>query len=145
MWTSLIVIFLVFTLLGAVAEHLSYYFSSGPPKVLANAVVTGFPLYGIGAVLVWWLHKYVVQAPLMMQFLLYGTVLSALELGAGVIVGAGPNSYDKHGGIISWDYSHNFGNLLGIIDVYHFFVFGVLGVATAYAADWIDDKVNQCN
>lgn len=45
---NFIISFMVYSYFGATLEHLSYFFSKNK-KTLSNPIITGFPLYGIGA------------------------------------------------------------------------------------------------
>jgi len=94
-----VIIFLVFSYLGATLEHLSYYASKKSSKLLANPIITGFPLYGLGAFAVVATNKLLnpITKNIVLHSLAYGAVLSALELGAGVVVGAGPTSRNAAG------------------------------------------------
>jgi len=110
-------------------EHISYYLR-GPhskPKALANPVITGFPLYGIGAYLVIILDQVMTSVNILIKFIAFGLVLSILEYITGLYVGAGPHS-SKGDMVDSWDYSKEPYNLHGIIDLKHFFLWGFLGL-----------------
>lgn len=144
-----VILFLLYSFAGAVLEHVSYYASelmdpTAPKKLLANPIITGFPLYGLGAYGVVALYQLLFRnalstvSMLMLEFLTYGSALTALEYGAGRYVGAGTR--DKSGlqcvdtrgrpqrVIGSWDYTASAYNLGGIIDVRHFIAFGLLGL-----------------
>lgn len=122
--------FLIYSYLGATIEHISYYIGSFNndyiPKSLGNPIITGFPLYGIGAYLVILAHSQIKQSNILIQFLIYGLVLSILEYLIGMYVGAGPNSYDNEM-ISAWDYSEEKYNIGGKISLRHFVSWGILG------------------
>lgn len=130
-----IVLFLVFSYLGATIEHISYYLSkvfSEQPKIkaLANPIITGFPLYGICAYFViivdTLLEKYHVNH-LLIKFAVFGLVITLIEYLAGVYVGAGQ---DSHVGnlIDAWDYTDEPFNFQGKISLLHFISWGILGL-----------------
>ena len=132
--------FLAYSFLGATLEHVRYYAdsklnpSTHTPKALLNPIITGFPLYGLGAYGVATLHQNVgvKNTPLPVQFLAYASLRSLLEYGAGKYVGAGSKSYTRHGMVESWDYSKGKYNLGGIVSLKHFVGWGLLGLFVAH-------------
>jgi len=126
------VLFGTYTLLGAVSEHILYYLS-GVKKTLSNPVITGFPIYGIGGLTIYWIRniilRYIPTLPIYIEFLVYGVVLSSIEYISGKIVGAGSSSYVKGTSIVdSWDYSKNPINIQGVVDIQHFLLFSMAGL-----------------
>lgn len=132
--------FLVYSFLGASLEHVRYYAGrklnpqTHRPKALLNPIITGFPLYGVGALGIATLHNRVGlnKVPIPLQFLAYASVLSLFEYAVGKYVGAGPSSYTKQGMIESWDYSRSKFNLGGIVSLNHFIGWGLLGLSVAH-------------
>ena len=125
-----IIAFAIYSYAGATMEHLRYFFSNGPKKELSNPIITGFPLYGIGAYLVIIFNDLLNKSGIeniIVKFAVFGAVLSVLEYIVGLIVGAGKNSY-KNGMVVSWDYSHEPFNINGIISLNHFFLWGIVGI-----------------
>ena len=149
----LTVLFLFYTFAGAVAEHLSYFIGKlfnpqAPNKALSNPIITGFPLYGIGALIILWLRGIVVayQIPVVLEFLLYATALEFLEAGTGLIVRAGSRSYEMCEGqrcVSSWDYSDGKWNILGIVDLRHFLLFGFAGMIVSRANPYVQNRVEK--
>ena len=108
-------------------EHISYHFSD-EEKILNNPIITGFPIYGIGGLIIIYLNYYLKTNNVFIIFLLSAILLTLAELITGYIVKAGELGENrKDGKIISWDYSKNFLNYKGIIDLKHFIGFGILG------------------
>lgn len=116
--------FIIYSYLGATLEHMSYYISP-KEKLLANPIITGFPLYGLGAFLIIYLQ----QSNVVTSFLVYGFVLSFIEYMVGLHVGAGTRR--KSGEIESWDYTGEPFNIRGIISLRHFITWGTLGLIVA--------------
>lgn len=143
---TLAALFMLYSFGGATLEHASYcYDKYGPCKTLCNPIITGFPLYGVGALLVIYLdyklfaHR---RAPLLLKFAVFATVLTALEYVVGRVVGAGPKSYDDKGNVIAWDYSKERFNYQGVITLRHFISWGVLGVVVSETYPWLRRKVS---
>jgi uncharacterized membrane protein len=135
----LIVLFLFYSILGTAIEHVSYTAEqlldpvNAPQKAWINPVMTGFPLYGLGALLIICIKKTLIdryQLGAGVEFGVYSISLTLLELLAGIYVGAGKDSYID-GKVESWDYSNNWLNYDGKIDVYHAIAFGLLGMFVA--------------
>lgn len=120
-------LFLIYSYLGATLEHLSYFFGNDKPKALTNPIITGFPLYGTGALIILLLAEKMQNVHWSLQFLVYGFVMSLFEYIIGKIVGAGEKSY-KNGMVWSWDYSNEKYNYEGIISLRHFVCWGILGL-----------------
>lgn len=143
---SLALLFVTYSVLGAVTEHLSYNVlqpvrckvngNECRQKLLANPILTGFPIYGIGALLVIGLNRCLQQplgkmhpvGKLVFDFLFYGTLLTALEYVAGLLVGAGPKARRDNGLIHSWDYSEEPFNYRGIVNLRCSFGFALFAV-----------------
>lgn len=138
-----VIIFLIYSFIGAIFEHLSYWTAmksdpDAPAKALANPVITGFPLYGVGAYIVVALSKYIVKPyglPMVAEMLLYAVVLSFIEGMTGEYVGAGGSSYKKDACgkdmVWSWDYSENKYNVFGVTDIRHAISFALIGLVIA--------------
>lgn len=123
-----VTMFVIYTVFGAIAEHLAYYFSKRK-KQLKNPILTGFPIYGIGAYLVVFIYRnFTKNANWFVEFLIYGTILTILEYIFGKLMGAGKNAIDECGYVKTWDYSNHFLNFQGIIDLQHFVIFGIFGL-----------------
>lgn len=134
------VVFMIYSTFGAIFEHLMYGFSS-KTKVLANPVLTGFPLYGSGAYLIvslnYMMNNLNLPKPstlpgIVLRFLTFGIVLTTVEYAVGVYVGAGKNSKDENGNVHSWDYSNHKFNYKGIITPIHFVIWGILGLVLSH-------------
>lgn len=144
-----LVIFLIYTFFGAIAEHISYFIEGGKKKSLSNPIITGFPIYGLGALIVIWLRRLVIlyNIPLIVEFFIYGFALESLELASGLIVKAGSRSYEicDHGEecISSWDYSQSKWNIYGIIDLRHFFLFSISGMIVSRITPYIEEYVQR--
>jgi len=118
-------IFLVYCFFGAIGEHLSYFFSK-KKKLLLNPIIEGFPLYGIGAYLAIWLHRSILyKFHPVIEIIIYGVIISAIEYAVGSVFRAGPNSYNGHGEILWWDYTGTFLNINGIVNFRHFIMYGI--------------------
>ena len=120
-----------------VQETLEEHAYDTPTKALANPVITGFPIYGLGCFLLLLQRQLLVQAFrgkihwtvwTLLEFLSSAVLLASWEYAVGVYVGAGPDSYDQDGNVISWDYSDRFCNLHGKTDLQHAILFGVAEV-----------------
>lgn len=109
---------MVYSYLGATLEHVSYSLKKRR-KALVNPIITGFPLYGIGAFIVIGVHSKL-QLGLVGSFLLYGTLLTLLEYLVGkYLTDAGTTAPD--GLINSWNYNGH------IVSPLHFMIWGILG------------------
>ena len=128
MWINIIT-FLIYSYLGATLEHLSYYFSNRK-KLLANPIITGFPIYGLGAHLIIYLHEWLNQYTThqLAHFMAYGAIASIFEYMIGWWVGAGRQSRDRQGNVVSWDYTNEPYNLHGLASLRHFVSWGLLGL-----------------
>lgn len=138
-----IIAFTAYSLGGAILEHMSYAVARlrTPPhiyraKALLNPILTGFPLYGIGAYSVVALHNTlgVKRAPWPVQFVAYAAALSALEYAVGRwVVGAGStgnNNMTASGMIESWDYGG--GSIVSIVSPRHFVQWGILAMLVTH-------------
>ena len=149
-----IILFMFYSLLGAMVEHIMYYFGSlldptTPGKAMANPILTGFPIYGIGAFSVAAMKYNIVDRFKMSigtEFLLYAFVLMGMEAITGKIVGAGSTSYvkDSQGRnlVWSWDYSKNNYNLGGIVDPMHSIAFAIVGLIVARVHPVLEEKLS---
>jgi len=139
-----IIAFFIYSYVGATLEHLSYYGqklfnpSKYLPKCLSNSVITGFPLYGIGAFVVVGIHHFVKDIPLALQFFVYGAVLSAMEFTVGCFVGAGCT---VDGTVPAWDYTDQPYNIGGKISLRHFISWGLLGILVSWLHPVIVRKI----
>jgi len=106
-------------------------------KTLENPIMTGFPLYGLGGLLIYYIYnKYLQEYHWIILFLIFGSMISLIEYIVGkYIVDAGKNSfeptlYGKYNGDIvkSWNYSDEPFNYQGIISLRHFISWGILGL-----------------
>ncbi len=115
--------FMVYSYLGATLEHIRYFFSH-ERKTLANPIITGFPLYGVGAFIVIGVHSKL-QLGFVGSFILYACLLTLLEYLVGkYITNAGTVSAD--GLVDSWNYNGS------IISPFHFIAWGLLGTLVTY-------------
>ena len=126
---TLFIIFWIYTLLGAILEHISYYigntFFNSKPKYLNNPILTGFPLYGLGGLWINYTYKkYLTGYNDIQLFFIFGTMITILEYVIGKMVGAGISDT----GVPSWDYSKEVFNFQGIISMRHFISWGLLGL-----------------
>lgn len=134
-----IILFMFYSLCGAILEHLLYFFSS-KRKILNNPILTGFPLYGIGAYLVIIIHRWIGhKLDIIVQFVLYAAILTYLEYTIGRMVGAG---HERGMYIKSWDYSNSKYNYKGIIDVNHFLLFGIAALIVVRVHPFLVKKAN---
>lgn len=79
------------------------------------------PLYGLGGFAILFVPEAVAGAPLPLLFLYYSVGFCALEYVAGVLILA------LRGSRI-WDYTDRYYNLHGHTDLFHFFLWGFVGV-----------------
>jgi uncharacterized membrane protein len=141
----LIIIFLIYTFFGAVFEHISYYignkFMNTKPKSLSNPIITGFPLYGLVGLLIYYIYKkYLQNTNKFTLFLIFGFIITIIEYIVGkYIVGAGING-DK---ISSWNYHKEPFNYEGIISLRHFITWGILGLIIIKVQPILENKL-QC-
>jgi uncharacterized membrane protein len=126
----ILIIFLIYTFFGAIFEHLSYYIGKqlfqSKEKYLSNPILTGFPLYGLGGLLIYYLYdKYFRSYSPITLFFVFGFILSSLEYLVGkYIVNAGKSNK----GVISWDYHDEPFNYEGIISLRHFIMWGIVSL-----------------
>ena len=137
------ILFFFYSFLGAVLEHISYY-GSDTKKELSNPIITGFPLYGFGALLIIFINEKLKvmgwENNLLIQFMFFGIALSVLEYIVGVYVGAGKDSY-QNGRVNAWDYSGEFMNIDGKISLRHFISWGILGIILVRLNNYLIKKV----
>ena len=133
-----IIAFLIYSYLGASFEHINYFFSNSK-KALSNPIITGFPLYGLGAYSIIITNNYLSNTNIFLKILIFALVLSIIELITGLYVGAGITN--STGIISSWDYSNEPYNYKGIIDIKHFIIWGLLGVIITYIHPIIIKKI----
>lgn len=125
--------FMVYSYLGATLEHIRYFLSH-ERKALANPIITGFPLYGVGAFIVIGVHSKV-QLGIVGSFLLYACLLTLLEYLVGkYITNAGKVSAD--GLVNSWNYNGR------IISPFHFIAWGLLGTLVTYIHPKLSHGIN---
>lgn len=127
---TFIIVFMIYSYIGASIEHIMYAIGEDK-KTLENIIITGFPLYGIGAYIVIFVNKYlkIYTDNIIIHCIIYGLLLSFLEYIVGkFIVGAGPDSYRDDGSIKSWDYSNKPFNFQGIVTLMHLVSWGILGI-----------------
>jgi uncharacterized membrane protein len=122
---------MIYTFAGAVAEHLSYW-AGGTHKTLSNPIITGFPLYGVGALIVYGIREGIKNLcpdlPIEIEMMLYGFSLVAFEALASEFVDAGHSIKCGDTEIVdSWDYSNSAYNIKGVVDLKHFIMFALLG------------------
>ena len=88
-----LIAFLIYSYIGANLEHISYFIESFSnnykPKILANPVITGFPLYGFGAYLLIIVNKILPIKNMLIKFIINGFILSTIEYLVGLLVNAG--------------------------------------------------------
>ncbi len=126
----ILIIFLIYTFFGAIFEHLSYYIGKqlfqSKEKYLSNPIITGFPLYGLGGLLIYYLYdNYFRSYSSFTLFFVFGFILSSLEYLVGkYIVDAGKTN----NGITSWDYTNEPFNYEGIISLRHFIMWGIISL-----------------
>lgn len=160
-----VIMFMIYSTAGAVIEHLLYFFSD-KRKAITNPILIGFPIYGIGAYLVVWINRLLAESRdegimgikdsgdsseetsleidnLVIEFMIYGLTLSAIEYAAGIFVGAGKNSYVDCGFVHSWDYSNQRFNLDGMVSLRNFVVFGLFGLLVTRLHPRIIEHVNK--
>ena len=135
---SNVIMFLIFGYLAAMIENASYIFSKGD-KLVSNVMVTGFPIFSIGAFSIIGVNRWL--KPLtknwIVHFLAYGSVATLIELVAGLLVNAGPDSANENGAHTTWDYSNQKFNYKGIISLKHFVAWGLLGIVAVKLYDWL--------
>lgn len=126
-----IIPFMIYSYLGASLEHISYYISKENKKLL-NPIITGFPLYGIGAYCVILINNILQKYNLnsLTRFLIYAILLTLIEYIVGKYVGAGKKN--ENGDIDAWDYTDQRFNYRGIISLKHFIAWGILGLCVEY-------------
>lgn len=47
---------MIYSTIGAILEHVSYFIISHKKKLVANPILEGFPMYGIGGLFLVWLN-----------------------------------------------------------------------------------------
>ena len=148
-----IIAFLIYSFFGAILEHMNYFITrllnpSKPYKALANPIITGFPLYAIGAYLAVSINNLFSNQNIIIRILLIAIALSVLEYLVGLYVGAGKGSYvyDSNGNrlIDSWDYSNKNYNIGGIISLDHFIIWGILGYIIITIHPKLINKLKGC-
>lgn len=141
-----ITMFMIYSTLGAILEQFLHVV--GPTKgfrKIRNPILTGFPLYGIGAYIIIGLHRaFVHKWNVVSQFVFFGLILSVIEYIAGKILGAGPENYlQEDGSLLYWDYTGRPLNIHGLVDLEHFVIYGVLGVIVGKIHPKIVNRVNR--
>jgi uncharacterized membrane protein len=143
-----VIMFAFYSVMGAVLEHL-VYFITGAKKRLANPILEGFPLYGIGAYICILIERQFLENgynPNSVElFIIFAVVLTLLEYIVGRIIGAG--KYNKHAndgcGTFAWDYRGRPYNFEGVIDLTHTILFGFLGLIVIKIHPKIVERVNR--
>lgn len=136
-------LFLFYSFLGAVGEHISYYVVR-KKKVLSNPIIEGFPIYGIGAYLAIYLNRlFTHKWHWIIEIIFFGFIISAIEYGIGFIGGAGANSYNGNGEVIWWDYTDTFLNINGIVNFRHFLTYGILAFVVTKIHPLLVERVNR--
>lgn len=138
--------FMFWSLLGAIVEHVFYAVGKKDGKrYMSNPVLTGFPLYGIIAYIVVFLHRmFIYKFSFVVQFFIYGVIISGLEYIIGKIVGAGPDHYHNGDGSIRWwNYSGKVLNFEGLVDLEHFLYYGVFGLVVSLIHPVVLERVNH--
>jgi len=135
-----LIVFMIYSYLGATLEHINYYIGricnpDTPYKALANPIITGFPIYGLAAYTIVILNNILTKqfniSNLVIHYVVYASVLTLIEYITGIYVNAGKKSY-VNGMINSWDYSNESYNIRGIISLRHFVSWGLLGLIVSY-------------
>ena len=140
-----IIIFLIYTFLGGVFEHFSYYignhYMNTKKKTLGNPIMTGFPLYGLGGLLIYYIYdKYLRGYHWIILFLIFGSIISLIEYIVGkYIVDAGQYNGDI---VKSWNYSDEPFNYQGIISLRHFISWGILGLIIIKVQPILEKKLD---
>jgi len=138
-----IIAFMIYSYLGASLEHISYFVDKSTQKMLANPIITGFPLYGGGAYLLILVNillaKFNIQN-ILLRMVIYGFTLSSLEYIVGCYVGAGKQS-NTNNKINAWDYSNEFMNIDGKVSLRHFISWSVLGLILSHIHPIIINKI----
>lgn len=145
-----IIMFMIYSTLGAIAEHLSYFFSN-KKKLVANPILPGFPLYGLGAYIAIIIDRNLKtdddeqELNIVVEFLLYAIVLTLSEYSVGRLVGAGRHHTLDNGDVVikTWSYQNTFLNIDGIINFRHFVIFGILGLIVVRIHKIIVPQVNK--
>lgn len=126
----LLILFLIYSFFGAIFEHLSYFIGKqlfySKEKYLSNPILTGFPIYGLGGLLIYYLYNnYFRSYSTVSLFFIFATILSSLEYFVGkYIVDAGKAT----NGITSWDYTNELFNYQDIISLRHFIMWGLISL-----------------
>ncbi len=140
------ILFMFYSFCGAMIEHMVYnipliFTGEKPQKALANPVITGFPLYAVGAYLIVFISQFVKNQNILIQYLIYAVALTLLEYLTGLYVGAGKNSYN--GDLVeAWDYSDRAFNFQGIITLKHTIFWGILGLIVSKLHPYLLKKVS---
>ena len=148
------IIFWVYSLGGSIVEHVAYFLGN-KRKAITNPILTGFPIYGLGAYFVIYINRAMKQAmdpegddpdkqpnPVI-EFLLYAFALTAIEYATGILLKAGKTSYVECGFIHGWDYSKDAYNLDGIVKLQNFIAFGVFGLLVTRIHPHLVKQVNK--
>lgn len=150
-WKTYAVIFMIYSTLGCIGEHLAYFVSSKNKRV-ENPIMAGFPIYGIGAyVIILSIRALKTIFPsangksildnIVFQFLFSAIILTMMEYAAGRLIGAGGLNGD--GTVNAWDYTGTFMNYRGIINLQHFLLHGILGIIVLKIHPYIVERVNR--
>ena len=157
-----IIIFFVYSYFGAVFEHISYYLDPDSKKLLQNPIIEGFPLYGMGALLIYLLIKLLNLnmteknsngdnitknniANIFSIFTVGAVIGTLIEYFVGMNVGAGEfsgiSAEEAKKGISSWDYRGEPYNYKGIISLRHFITWGLAGIFIAWFTPGVENEL----
>ena len=125
----------------ATFEHISYFMDPLHSKKLANPIIEGFPLYGLGGLFLYSVFKYLQLDPSKANDAIAIALISAifgtsLEFIVGYFVGAGEFSTQTKEdaakyGINSWDYGGEPYSYRGVISARHALYWTICGLALA--------------
>lgn len=141
----IVIIFLIYTFFGAIFEHISYYvgnnFFKTKQKTLSNPIITGFPLYGLGGLLIYYFYdRYFREYNPIVLFLIFGSILSIFEYWIGKFI---VNAGKSNSVVDSWDYSNEPFNYEGIISLRHFITWGILSLVVIKIHPLLEDKLKK--
>lgn len=137
-----IIVFFIYTFLGSHIEHLSY-FMSNKNKSMENPIITGFPLYGACSLSIIAINNYLNINNVILEIIIFGGLITIIELLLGLVIGAGKDGYTENGLIKTWDYSDNYFNYRGIISLRHYLMWGVLASCVIRMHPYISQFVTK--
>ena len=118
---SIIFYFLVYSFLGWIMDTTCRTLEAHAFTIGSFFPVPLCPVYGFGVLLVIFLHSLFPSIPLVLQGVIYGIVLAALEYATGILVLA---YFHRR----LWTYAGGFLNLDGFTNFSHALTWGVLAV-----------------